>query len=487
MDRLNYFKRMLFLFSILFSLSSLASFDWDQVLFGVEYSFQDQEIVNEPGRATMTTPYKTEKMNLMLAEYLQIYGLSSAQVQTKHGFKGGVYISVPGDGDHVLNTEPVTVELNTTPKRLSQITGAAVPVFKAAHSAGLQAYVNPAGERSGMGHIHVGGQTLGENPFVAHEHLLRNVMAYYHKNPALMYGFAEAYDLGMNSNIESYHQESRQKGLAQAVELYDQDVTAKLGGGVLKFLKRLKAAERSVNWMAGKHQYISGARGDNADGGFFHHYRFINLEHISSFSNQKSLDLGTRGKYTVEFRNFRPPKSPEQAHAMAELLMKVMQKQSIPDHLEKFEYISPESYALFMTGTKIQSNWESVRKELGLDSSDLDSMVEEYVTAIHAKQVHVDLINGMEIFEAYSEKGDKGTRFEIRLDARLFLEKPQFSFNDQVIYFEHINVQGKSFWVGLVDTKKEGIKAHEFYARPMKFLKRSAPVQGESCRIFYAG
>jgi hypothetical protein len=52
---------------------------------------------------------------------------------------------------------------------------------------------------------------MAENPFFVHPLLLRNIQVYLHKHPALLHGFAEAYDIGINSNIETFHEESRQR------------------------------------------------------------------------------------------------------------------------------------------------------------------------------------------------------------------------------------------------------------------------------------
>ena len=65
--------KFIFLILTFVSYTSVAApFNWSEVLFGVEYSFQDQEIVNEPGRATITTPYKQKKMNEFIAHYISL-------------------------------------------------------------------------------------------------------------------------------------------------------------------------------------------------------------------------------------------------------------------------------------------------------------------------------------------------------------------------------------------------------------------------------
>ena len=155
----------------------------------------------------MYTDYKKEKMDLMLAEYLKLRGLEKRHVRydgTHEYIKPGYEFHVPGEGIYVINMEPVTIELNTTPKTYEQIMTVAPEIYQAAEKAGLVPYVNTAAERSGMGHIHVGGNTLGESPFYKHPNLLRNLLVYFHQHPSLLYGFAEAWDIGYGSNIENY-------------------------------------------------------------------------------------------------------------------------------------------------------------------------------------------------------------------------------------------------------------------------------------------
>lgn len=138
--------------------------DKDSVLFGIEYTFQDEEMVKEPGRMTQGTPHKLKKMDAFfdhLGSKLGFNRKSIVEDTSKNGKKPGYKFTVPNDGVYVMNMEPVTIEVNTTPKKLDQIVHASTPIFEAANEVNLVPYVNPAAERSGMGHIHVGGATYG--------------------------------------------------------------------------------------------------------------------------------------------------------------------------------------------------------------------------------------------------------------------------------------------------------------------------------------
>ena len=118
--------------------------------------------------------------------------------------------------------DPVCIEFKTSPFTIDETIKRATPVFEAAKQTGLVPYVKPAAERSGMGHIHVGGETLATNPFYKYPNLLRNVLVFFHQHPSLMYGFAEAWDIGHNSNIETYHNKYRFKSFKKIIAEFDE-------------------------------------------------------------------------------------------------------------------------------------------------------------------------------------------------------------------------------------------------------------------------
>ncbi len=461
--------------AILFPLLASAQkyVDLSKTLFGIEYSFQDEEIVKEPGRMTMTTPYKQERLMEMLKAYVRIVGLPESAIQVKTSWKPGYYINVPEDGKYVINTEPVTIEFNTTPKHLHEIRQAATPIYQAAAIAKLTPYVNPAAERSGMGHIHVGGYTLGESPFYLNENLLRNVLAFFHKHPSLLYGFAEAYDIGENSNIESLHETSKQDALAEVIKNYDRAIKSRetRPNGMLLFLDLLKRSSAKINW-----NYSSGFYG------WFAHYRFINLEHLESLRTYAAPS--TEGKFTVEFRTFRPPPTALHAEAMAQLLVSVMEKMSKPGHLEKFEKFSPTEFSHFFTGSKIASDWEKVKRMLEIDNPLLDSMVDELVHNIYSKRVRAPLSQpGYELFESYSEKNKKGKVFELRIKVKDQPDAPQVMVGGRFLEFEKVKIKSTYYWISVIDNLSLGIDSFQFRNQPNDYLN----LKVLRCSMLFAG
>jgi hypothetical protein len=426
---------------------SFAQIDESQVLFGVEYTFQDQVMVDEPGRNTISTPYK-EKMALDFSNELALaIGLVPKDaVKIKTSWKQGFFLNVPGDGQWVINPEPVTIEVNTTPRHLNELKSTAKPIFEVAKKLGLKGYVQPAAERSGMGHIHVGAANMRENPFFANPQLLRNVMVYFHKNPALLHGFAEAFDIGLGSNIETYHTVDRQTKFQEAVAQFDQwflKATAEeKKQGLTEFLKILAAHDsHTIN--------------------FFHHYRFINLEHLER-ATYAPFQPEDKGKLTVEFRNFRPPADPETTHAFAKLLMSVMKYQSQAGHLEPFKWISESEYLRFNTASRVKENWVQVKKDLNLKSRALDRQIQEYASAIQRFQYPQKVIGekihrSMKVNLAYSQKTRKGQLFEILIEQNEYPAKPRYQIGEHVLDFSEVVVGSKKYWLTVVDVKQLGI------------------------------
>ncbi len=436
--------------------------DRQKIWFGVEYTFQDQTMVDEPGRSTISTPHKEQKAAEVTENLRRELGLPVSAIERKTTWKPGLYLNVPGDGKWVINSEPVTIEINTLPRTIDQIRETAKPIFRATKAAGLVAHVNPAAERSGMGHIHVGAARVGDNPFFKHPLLLRNVMLYIHQNPALLHGFAEAFDIGMNSNIETYHSEERQKLLKSVIDKfdswYDKASPEKRLDGLSTFRRFLTEAE-SFSFFRGK------------KAGFFEHYRFINLEHL----NGKELYADKTGKITVEFRNFRPPKSPETAEAFATLLLAIMEKQAKPEHKEPFRWVSEGEYLRFNTGTKVLENWEKVRSELGLQKNKiLNAEVAEYAEAVQRFRYLLPDIKA-EVFLAYSQKTNKGKFFELRLPANEGEPKPEISYGRHLIDLELVQVGSKSYWVGILNTEALGIDPRDLMDGRVKLRRFSAP------------
>lgn len=426
---------------------SFAQIDESQVLFGVEYTFQDQTMVDEPGRNTISTPYK-EKMALDFSNELALaVGLVPKNaVKVKSSWKQGFYLNVPGDGQWVINPEPVTIEVNTTPRHLVELKSTAKPIFEVAKKLGLKGYVQPAAERSGMGHIHVGAANMKENPFFVNPQLLRNVMVYFHKNPALLHGFAEAFDIGLGSNIETYHTVERQKKFQEAVAQFDQ-----------WFLKA--SAEEKKQGLTEFLKILDTHNSNSID--FFHHYRFINLEHLKR-ATYAPFQPEDKGKLTVEFRNFRPPADPETTHAFAKLLMSVMSYQARADHLEPFKWISESEYLRFNTASRVKENWNQLKKELNLKSSALDRQIQEYASAIQRFQYPQRLIGeknfrGMKVNMAYSQKTRKGELFEVLIEQTVSSVKPLYQIGEHTLDFSEVVVGSKKYWLTVIDVKQVGI------------------------------
>ena len=418
--------------------------DLNKILFGIEYTFQDQVMVDEPGRNTMDTPHKTQKTQELTELIAKQLTLESDKIEKKTTWKPGLFLNVPKDGKWVINSEPVTIEVNTPPKHFSEIEKVSEFIFNAAQSASLVPYVNPGAERSGMGHIHIGAARIGDSPFFINHLLLRNTMIYLHNNPALLHGFSEAYDIGSGSNIETYHEKEKQEALKKAIEIFDAwyetaDEKAR-EQSLSKFLEALKTASAGVA----------------VD--FFHHYRFMNLEHLSDLAG-KFIDPNMEGKYTVEFRNFRPPKNPGTAKAFAELLVKIMEKMAVPGHLETLREVNEVEYNRFNTSTVVEANWEELKKALGLSNKHLDEQIKEYSDTVRNLKKKLPGVKGAEVFNAYSRKEDKGTKFEIRIPVQSYTERPILTTGEYVVDFELATVGKKSYWVGVLDTKAANINA----------------------------
>lgn len=417
-------------------------------------------MVNEPGRSTLTTAYKQEKLKEMLSHYINIKRLPESVIVEKKSWKPGFYIEVPNDGNYVINTEPVTIEFNSTPKKLNEILETATPIYQAAKLTHLKPYVQPAAERSGMGHIHVGGHNLEDSPFYKNENLLRNVLVFFHKHPSLLFGFAEAYDIGINSNIETLHYKTHQEAFEKIIAQYDEyfrNKTTSSPNGLLKLIDLFKNDRSQIIWSSSSY-------------GWFAHYRFINIEHLRSLSLYSPAS--SEGKFTVEFRMFRPPPTPAHAEALAQLLVAVMDYLAKPNYLENFKSITTEEFSRFATGTKIQSDWEDVKRMLKLKNPHLDSMINELVSNIQSKDKLHYSAKGIKLFESYSEKEHKGKHFELRYNVSEFPDAPQLFFNDNLLLFEKIRTNGHSYWVALIKTNELGLETKDFAKNPFLFLKQ---------------
>jgi hypothetical protein len=481
----------LFVFLLLFAAFSISAeaaefspkrINLKKTLWGVEYTFQDEEMVNESGRMTMETPHKRERFEVLKRAYIQALGLPNA-AQAEHGddgFKPGAEIQVPGDGKHVMTMEPVTIEVNTPPRRFDEIENSAEKIFEATTRASLVPYVRPAGERSGMGHIHVGAIRMGDNPFYKYPNLLRNMMVYAHQHPSLMWGFAEAYDIGGASNITTLHNAHPTDRTGQHhLEEYDPDYLHQIGErsnmrhgpaanqeeaffrAVKKFDAWYLEAKRSGDTSDGLRQFLRALKAEGLDSAFYH-YGMFNLEHLDWLAKRRTpvtADYIHNKKATVEFRNFRPPASPKHAKANAELLLTLMDKFSAPSQLVPTKAISADAYNRYHSASVVANDWTQVKKDLGRTNKLWDESIKEYVDVhLNAEAIRLSIpeLESAELLPAYSPKFKKGTKFELRVPVSDSSKAPELAFEGTPLDFEKVTVRGKSYWIAMIDVKESG-------------------------------
>lgn len=428
------------------ALAAAKFIDPERTWFAAEPTFQDQGMVNEEGRRTFGTPHKEAQFAIFRASLIK--GLNAEQSATQSpinnaGFKPGYKINVPGVDTFVTDMEPVCIEVNKSPMRYYEQAEKWRPAFNAAKATGLVGYVNPAAERSGMGHFHVGGPTIADNPFFAHPRLLRNTMVYFHQHPSLLWGFAEAYDIGDNSNIESLHIKGRQERFNKAVADFDawweSATPAERIDGGFKFLYFLK-------------------RHGGSD--FFQHYRLINLQHVDRLAGGSMASFGsTAGKFTVEFRNIRPFQTPEQLQAMAEFLYRTLDRLADPEMKVPFRDISASEYRNFHSALVVDDDWQKVKSQLRLAPFNKiwDEMQHEYVANQTAKTKQLPGHPGVRIAPAYSEKENKGTYFEVSLPRNAGDAEPILSINGRAIALEAVSAGQQDYWVGVISAKEVGL------------------------------
>ena len=416
--------------------------DRSLTLFGMEPTFQDLEMVNEPGRLTLETPHKREKFEAMIAAVLADLDTTHSAVRSSIGsseYKPGVRLQIPGRGDYLVDMEPVCIEWNQLPVRSFEMIATWAPIFSAANRVGLVPYINPAAERSGMGHFHVGGHTVATNPYFRHPTLLRNMMVTLHQHPSLLWGFAEAYDIGLDSNIETYH-EQRQSVLRAAVAKFDRwyksASPADKRNGAFKFLGILHSLH-------------------SVSVGFFQHYRFLNLQHVKALANGTIESDGQRtGKYTIEHRNFRPAPTAPHAQALTELLLRVMDKLAPEDLLTPWKTISSAEYTRFHSATVVSDDWSRVVNEFALPNNQIwNDMIGEYVNNQTSRARTHPTVQGLELLPAYSEKYNKGKYFEMRTlaEGAFAIAPPEIVIPDgPAIDWRRVTIGDQIYWLTVV-------------------------------------
>lgn len=456
--------------------------DLKKTWFGVEYTFQDEEMVNESGRATFETPHKRERFEVLKQAYADVLGIENTARDIGDGdYKPGADFQVPKDGKHVLTMEPVTIEMNTPPRTFWEIEPTAAKIFSAAGKANLVPYVNPAAERSGMGHIHVGAKAMKDNPFYKHPNLLRNIMVHMHQHPSLMWGFAEAYDIGGASNITTLHnynprlEKTAEDHLLQYDPEYLPDVregsNLRRGPAMEQEQAFFRAVDKFDKWYAkalkqgdtsdGLRQFLRALRAEGLDSSFYH-YGMINLEHLEWLAKRRTplpKDYVHNKKATVEFRQFRPPASPGHARAHAGLLVTLMDDLSEPGKMVPTRSISAEEYNRFHSASVVADDWNEVKRGLSAYDPLWDDSVKEYVDVqlkTEAVRLKFDYIKNAEVRPAYSPKYRKGTKFELRIPENEIDGDPKVSFDGKELEFEKVKLGNKSYWVTVFDAQHEG-------------------------------
>jgi gamma-glutamyl-gamma-aminobutyrate hydrolase PuuD len=468
-----FLKKLLFILFIYFPLAQAAAkptyqnIDASKVLFGDEYSFQDKVMTQEPGRNTSYTPYKVDKAKLVALNLALELGLGSNSVQPKideggRGFKEGYTIFVPGDGTWTITMEPVAIEVTAPPRTSENIKATAEKIFSAAQAAGLVPYINAAAERSGMGHKHVGGTKLGESPFFISQNLLRNMIVLFHNHPSLLYGFAEAFDVGPNSNIENEHSLHRQevlKGVVAAFDDYFKKEPIEEGRGFQVLMLCLMLEKGGLD--------------------FFKHYRFINLEYFQGLAKGAILNFEQMrelvGKWTVEFRILRPPRSPLMAEATTELLLKLMDQMAEPGHLEPLKIFSEQEMALAHTSTVLEADWQEVKARFDIKNSALNSSQNELIKTLRLNRFQAEgLPAGAEVFISDERKDQKFRHYEVRVPATDLNESPKLSIGAQDLNFSLVKLQDKAYWVATLDAVQ---------AKILPSRLRNVPQLGEAKKL----
>src|SRR5215210_6608204 len=99
-------------------------------------------------------------------------------------------------------------------------------------------------------------------------------------------------------------------------------------------------------------------------------------------------------------------------------------------------------------------------------------MLDEYVRTVHNHSYPCPMIPGAEIFAAYSEKEDKGKKFELRLPAsgEADSKPPRVLFALNPLNLEKIKIKNQYYWIGYLDTKKHGIS-------PEQIMEGQAPLE----------
>lgn len=206
---------------------------------------------------------------------------------------------------------------------------------------------------------------------------------------------------------------------------------------------------------------------------FFDHYRYINLEHLYELTYRNFTGNET-GKFTVEFRNFRPPKSPQHAKAVAKLLIAIMEYQSDPNHLEPFKWISESEYLRFNTSSVIESNWSEVKQVLKLKDSYLNEMVEEHSSAVSRYSYLSKKNLGVMIRLAYSPKDQKGQYYELIVPKSFYPNVQSAQIGSEVVELSDVNINNRTYSTGVVPLPIVKMNLNQLINTDIQFVNRQA-------------
>lgn len=429
----------------------------ETTLIGQEHTAQDQAMVDEPGRSSGPTEHRWAKLRAFVDAFkVRMKVKKKKDVRERHeALDPGFYVKTEF-GEYRINMEPVTIEVNSPPPNIYQLRDYATPIYQTYEEIGLVPYIRAAGERSGMGHAHIGGATLKESPFFLFPNLLPNLMVYLHNNPAALFALSEAYDMGRRSNMETYHYEPKQKEFNDAIEEFHEwwkkNPKKRADFGLFKFVSIMKKTSLDPT----------------------EHYRYINFERFRSFGTSKS-DVRSQKEETartVEVRVIRPYKTVDHAEAVGMYLLKLLDYLSDPKMLLKIQPVTRESFQYYYSGTEIAANWEKVKADIGFDNPLVNEMVQEYVDNVRMKTYTAQgLPKGAAVSAAYSLKEEKGQRYEVRLPAKKTeVDAPALALNGLQIPLKKIRLDNKLYWVGIFHLADYKIPFKELVEGSARFI-----------------
>jgi hypothetical protein len=382
------------------------------ILLGYEATFQTRTMSDKDEDYTFSTPHKEKKIREYVAALIDSVNQAPINVDDENmseDFKPSITVEFKKE-KYLVNLEPGVIEVNKTPRTILDLKKSWVPAFRAAEAVGMKATIEKLGEGAGGGHIHMGGKTPKENPFIRYPLLLRNILVYTHQHPSLLFAFSEANDIGREASMKTLHEEPYQSDFQKLIADFD---------------SWYDAASKSER-RAGLRVFLENAQTRLPI--LFSHDVFINLEHIVKLLNVEQ----TNEKLSVEWRNIRPLSSPEQVEAMAELLLKQADHFSEANLKVPFHSISAQQFLNFLGPRFTESDWSVVKRDLGINDPRLDEMVYDYT---RNKELDRDSYRNGKVMEAYTDPDVAEPNREILLP----LSKTQ---GPDSIRYKGINVRG---------------------------------------------